>query len=380
MRSYRALLSTIRVLGRRPCVGCLVWKKDIPKVGSPGDLLRRRRHKRLDNQTRRSKIELARKLIYVNGARLKSKKVEDILGKYSMVPTRVRPCLFIPQYVHLHSSHPQNAFSEKLSRFGFDFHTLFTPDLLHEFEIGVWKGLFAHLIRILHAASTTQQKLVVELDSRCAPLFEMRDTFANAYHFQISSCTHVWAGHNPPFHLQPFRTQAAGCSRLRGFVAGESNFPCNKYCLLISFQCAMPAFDGLLPEPHNAVILDLLFLCGTWHAYAKLRLHTDSTLASLDLVGRALCQAINKFVEVTCNAYKTKALPKESAARARRSRAGNRQTQQPPHKKQRTTQAAPAIPDAAASEVNVTEGMRKYNQETIKAHGIPDYPPASTLR
>jgi len=29
-------------------------------------------------------------------------------------------------------------------------------DLMHEFELGVWKALFTHLIRILHAASKGQ--------------------------------------------------------------------------------------------------------------------------------------------------------------------------------------------------------------------------------
>jgi hypothetical protein len=38
-------------------------------------------------------------------------------------------------------------------------------DLLHEFELGVWKALFAHLIRILHAAAP-HGGLVAELDRR----------------------------------------------------------------------------------------------------------------------------------------------------------------------------------------------------------------------
>lgn len=28
---------------------------------------------------------------------------------------------------------------------------MFAPDLLHEFELGVWKAVFKHLIRILYA-------------------------------------------------------------------------------------------------------------------------------------------------------------------------------------------------------------------------------------
>lgn len=29
---------------------------------------------------------------------------------------------------------------------------MFVPDFLHEFELGVWKAIFTHLIRILYAA------------------------------------------------------------------------------------------------------------------------------------------------------------------------------------------------------------------------------------
>jgi hypothetical protein len=28
---------------------------------------------------------------------------------------------------------------------------MIVPDLLHEFELGVWKAVFTHLLRILHA-------------------------------------------------------------------------------------------------------------------------------------------------------------------------------------------------------------------------------------
>jgi len=38
-------------------------------------------------------------------------------------------------------------------------------DLLHEFELGVWKTLFTHLIRILHAAAPGDQA-VIDLDKR----------------------------------------------------------------------------------------------------------------------------------------------------------------------------------------------------------------------
>jgi hypothetical protein len=30
---------------------------------------------------------------------------------------------------------------------------MFVPDLLHEFELGVWKAIFTHLMRILYACA-----------------------------------------------------------------------------------------------------------------------------------------------------------------------------------------------------------------------------------
>ena len=43
-------------------------------------------------------------------------------------------------------------------------------DLMHEFELGVWKTLFTHLIRVLHAASSRPGTLSDILNSRYARL------------------------------------------------------------------------------------------------------------------------------------------------------------------------------------------------------------------
>ena len=47
--------------------------------------------------------------------------------------------------------HVQNAFSTRLSEHGFNFYPMLIVDLLHEFELGVWKAVLTHLIRILYA-------------------------------------------------------------------------------------------------------------------------------------------------------------------------------------------------------------------------------------
>jgi hypothetical protein len=59
----------------------------------------------------------------------------------------------------------QNAFVERL---GSDFNPsqMLVVDLLHEFELGVWKALFSHLIRLLHAAGRGSNDVIVELDKR----------------------------------------------------------------------------------------------------------------------------------------------------------------------------------------------------------------------
>jgi hypothetical protein len=43
----------------------------------------------------------------------------------------------------------QNAFSNKLALFGFCLFPMLVVDLMHEFELGVWRAIFIHLLRIL---------------------------------------------------------------------------------------------------------------------------------------------------------------------------------------------------------------------------------------
>ena len=44
---------------------------------------------------------------------------------------------------------------------------MLTVDLLHEVELGVWKALFIHLVRMLHACGADK---VHEFDKRCGLL------------------------------------------------------------------------------------------------------------------------------------------------------------------------------------------------------------------
>lgn len=55
-------------------------------------------------------------------------------------------------------------FSDVLRAYGLDIFATLVIDLMHEFELGIWKSLFLHLLRILQAAGAS--KLLHELDRR----------------------------------------------------------------------------------------------------------------------------------------------------------------------------------------------------------------------
>jgi hypothetical protein len=57
----------------------------------------------------------------------------------------------------------QNIFSETLSTFGFCIFTLLVVDLLHEFELGIWKAILSHLLRMVESLKGSK---LHELDHR----------------------------------------------------------------------------------------------------------------------------------------------------------------------------------------------------------------------
>ncbi len=50
----------------------------------------------------------------------------------------------------------------------------------------------------------------------------------------------------------------------------------------ISYNVHLLAFEGLLPAPHNEIVMDLLSSLATWDVLAKLRIHTDDTVTLLE--------------------------------------------------------------------------------------------------
>ena len=122
----------------------------------------------------------------------------------------------------------------------------------------------------------------------------------------------------------------------------------------------MPVFNGLLPHPHGSIVQDLLFQLATWHAYAKLHLHTTDTLNFFDATTKSLSRVVRKFLNATCEAYITLELPREMAVRGRRV-------------------AALASKSGAPVPQKSTEHKRKkLNLQTYKYHALGDY--ADTIR
>ena len=64
----------------------------------------------------------------------------------------------------------QGVFSVCFAEHGVNHWQLFAPDIMHEFDLGVWKSLFTHLLRILEAeGGNGLQKLDERYDAKRRP-------------------------------------------------------------------------------------------------------------------------------------------------------------------------------------------------------------------
>jgi len=97
----------------------------------------------------------------------------------------------------------------------------------------------------------------------------------------------------------------------------------------------------------------------TWHAYAKLRKHTEYTIRSLRSQTKELGRQLRYFANHTCSQYKTKRLPSEEAARIRR-RAG---------KAKKNSKQTSTTGPTTESEPDV----KRFSLMTYKIHALGDY-------
>jgi hypothetical protein len=89
-----------------------------------------------------------------------------------------------------------------------------------------------------------------------------------------------------------------------------------------------------------------------WHALAKMRLHSDETLALLEKSLRRLGAQLRKFSKITCSAFRTFELPGETAARHRN--------------KNHTSESQPSMKAAGPR-------PKLFNLFTYKMHALGDY-------
>ena len=131
-------------------------------------------------------------------------------------------------------------------------------------------------------------------------------------------------------------------------------------------QCAIPAFEGLFKLPENDVhevrILKLLYRMAEWHAFAKLRMHTDPTLEHTETLTSEVGRLLRDFKRTTCAEFNTRELPRETEARGRREQAAasvgaSGKTQ---------NAASATTPQASTKE-------KTFNLNTYKLHAMGEY-------
>ena len=113
-------------------------------------------------------------------------------------------------------------------------------------------------------------------------------------------------------------------------------------------QCSIPVFEGLLPND-NAQLLKLLYHTAEWHSFAKLRMHSESTLKHLEMITAKLGNLVCDFERKVCSKFTTVELPREAEARKRRS-----------------------VPRSQSATGSATR-MKKLNLFTYKWHVLGDY-------
>jgi hypothetical protein len=106
--------------------------------------------------------------------------------------------------------------------------------------------------------------------------------------------------------------------------------------------------------------MTLLYRTAEWHAFAKLRLHTESTLQHLEGLTTELGKFMRNFRDTTQSAFVTSELPKEKRARQRRQKSGKGK-------------------EKAAAGDNSGKKPKNLNLFTYKWHALGDYVQAIRL-
>ncbi|KAG2346000.1 hypothetical protein BDR05DRAFT_974834 [Suillus weaverae] len=131
-------------------------------------------------------------------------------------------------------------------------------------------------------------------------------------------------------------------------------------------QCSIPVFDGLLPDNHNKIIMDLLFIMAHWHRLAKLCMHSDLTQDILDQQMTDLSEQFHQFKAKVCSAYHTQELEHEAAEATRWA------------EKDTVVQGTVAQKPMAGTSAKGKGKEKSFNFHTYKFHALGDY--VNTIR
>ena len=145
-------------MGQCPCPRCTVKLTEVQDLGKTVDAERRADGRKPTPQLFRV-VKKARKAIF-NGYKVSGSHIEKLIGGVSRVPNVVSANTLPTPTKANHRR--KNAFMNCIP--GPNIYPLLTVNLLHEVELGVWKALFTHIIRIL---SVHPSEAVNELDRRC---------------------------------------------------------------------------------------------------------------------------------------------------------------------------------------------------------------------
>ena len=147
----KVLIASICNLGACPCLWCTLQMVHMPAMGTPGDMSQWELLACVNDDNQQSKVLSARRLIYKKNYAVNPLQVEAILKNESLISTSVSStwihvacnisimtqieCFFLKGFVSLVSI----------------FFCMLVVDLMHEFELGVWKAILTQLIHIVES-------------------------------------------------------------------------------------------------------------------------------------------------------------------------------------------------------------------------------------
>lgn len=127
-------------------------------MGTTKDMSNRVDLRREDDQEVQQRIQRARDRIYKEGILPGSTALDGndlLIG--GLTSTQVSSDYL---YNLMHSRGFQSAFSKALTSVNDNVYDLLAVDLLHEFELGVWKAVLVHLLRIIDSLGRSVEAVV----------------------------------------------------------------------------------------------------------------------------------------------------------------------------------------------------------------------------